>query len=74
MIGKNTLRKRSTASNFFKNTLRSTTSERRSRSSEELKEEIQRKAYELYEERGRTDGNDLADWLEAERLVKTRRS
>jgi hypothetical protein len=27
---------------------------------------IQQRAYELYEQRGRTDGHDLDDWLQAE--------
>jgi len=30
---------------------------------------IARKAYELYEERGRRDGYDLQDWLDAEETV-----
>jgi outer membrane protein TolC len=30
-------------------------------------EEIARRAYALYEERGRTDGTDVDDWLQAER-------
>jgi hypothetical protein len=30
------------------------------------KEEIARRAYALYEERGRIDGADLDDWLQAE--------
>jgi hypothetical protein len=29
-------------------------------------EEIRRRAYELYEARGREDGHDLEDWLQAE--------
>jgi hypothetical protein len=29
-------------------------------------EQIQRRAYELYEARGREDGHDLENWLEAE--------
>ena len=37
-------------------------------------EEVQRAAYELYLARGGQDGNDVADWLEAERLVRQRRS
>jgi hypothetical protein len=32
----------------------------------ELEQEIRCRAYELYEERGRTDGHDMQDWLEAE--------
>jgi hypothetical protein len=31
-----------------------------------LEEEIRRRAYELYEFRGREDGHDLDDWLLAE--------
>jgi hypothetical protein len=34
-----------------------------------IQDEIAKKAYELYEKRGGQDGNDLQDWLEAERLV-----
>ena len=37
-------------------------------------EEIARVAYELFERRGRLDGYDRQDWLEAERLVRQRRS
>ena len=36
----------------------------------ELKEEIAKKAYELYESRGCVANRDLDDWLEAERLIK----
>ncbi len=32
-------------------------------------EVIRRKAYEIYEVRGKTDGHALDDWLEAEELV-----
>ena len=31
-----------------------------------LEEEIRRRAYELYEERGREHGHDLDDWVRAE--------
>jgi len=31
-----------------------------------LEEEIRRRAYALYEQRGREDGHDLDDWLHAE--------
>lgn len=34
-----------------------------------LREQVAQKAYELYEKRGRSDGCDVEDWLEAERLV-----
>jgi hypothetical protein len=33
-------------------------------------DDIERRAYELYESRGREDGRDLDDWLEAEREVR----
>lgn len=32
-------------------------------------ERISRKAYELWEQRGRQEGNALRDWLEAEEIV-----
>ena len=32
-------------------------------------EEIRRRAYELYEARGREDGHDLEDWLLAEEEI-----
>ena len=31
--------------------------------------EISRLAYEIYEQRGRTDGSQLEDWLQAERTL-----
>lgn len=34
-----------------------------------LEEEIHRRTYELYEQRGREDGLDLDDWLRAEAEV-----
>jgi hypothetical protein len=42
-----------------------------------LEEEVRRRAYELYEERGRADGRDIDDWVRAEaevtgRAVQTR--
>ncbi|PJC47734.1 MAG: hypothetical protein CO035_05780, partial [Candidatus Omnitrophica bacterium CG_4_9_14_0_2_um_filter_42_8] len=39
-------------------------------SREEFMQLIQQKAYEIYEKRGCKSGNDLEDWLNAERLVK----
>ena len=38
-------------------------------SASEVQEQIRRRAYELYEERGRADGRDLEDWLQAESEV-----
>lgn len=35
-------------------------------------DDVQRRAYELYEERGRSDGHDWDDWLEAERELRAR--
>jgi hypothetical protein len=37
----------------------------------ELRSLIARRAYEIYEERGRNDGSDVADWLRAEVEVKS---
>ena len=34
--------------------------------SEPVDEQIRRRAYELYEARGREDGHDLEDWQQAE--------
>ena len=31
---------------------------------------VEKKAYELYEKRGRSDGSDWKDWFEAERIVE----
>jgi len=36
-----------------------------------LRDLIARRAYEIYEERGRGDGADVADWLRAEVEVKS---
>jgi hypothetical protein len=35
-----------------------------------IEQQIQQRAYELYEQRGRADGHDLDDWLQAEREIK----
>jgi len=35
----------------------------------DLQERIRRRAYELYEQRGKEDGHDLDDWLQAESEV-----
>ncbi len=37
-----------------------------------LEEEIRRRAYELYLERGGTPGNENEDWIAAEREVRSR--
>jgi hypothetical protein len=36
----------------------------------DVKKLIEKKAYELYEKRGRKAGHAMADWLEAERIVR----
>ena len=33
---------------------------------------VEKKAYELYEKRGRKAGHSMDDWLEAERIVRQR--
>jgi hypothetical protein len=35
-----------------------------------IEQRIRQSAYQLYEQRGRTDGHDLDDWLRAEREIK----
>jgi len=35
----------------------------------ELRAQIRSRAYQLYEQRGRKDGDDLGDWLKAEEEV-----
>jgi hypothetical protein len=36
------------------------------KSASELQEQIRRRAYELYEQRGSNDGHEVSDWLQAE--------
>jgi hypothetical protein len=38
--------------------------------SDEVRERIAKKAYELYEQRGREGGRHVEDWLKAEELVR----
>ena len=40
----------------------------------DLDEEIHRRAYELYEERGRENGHDFDDWLRAEEEITNRKA
>jgi Protein of unknown function (DUF2934) len=37
-----------------------------------LQEQIQRRAYELYEAKGRNNGRELEDWLQAELELTTK--
>ena len=40
---------------------------------DDIREQVNRRAFELYEQRGRQDGHDLEDWLQAEsELVQQR--
>ena len=39
----------------------------------ELEYQIRRRAYELYEERGREDGHELEDWLCAEEEITSKK-
>lgn len=55
----------------IKNSFSSKTQEN-SRKDEQLTGEISKIAYQLYEKRGRVPGNELADWLDAEKIVKRR--
>lgn len=36
-------------------------------------EQISKLAYEIYEKRGRQEGGELDDWLEAERILKAQK-
>lgn len=49
---------------------RTMTSGRTTSSRTDTVELIRKKAYELYEKRGRKPGNAMNDWLEAERIVR----
>jgi DUF2934 family protein len=39
------------------------------KSTPDIQEQIRRRAHELYEQRGRHDGHELDDWLQAESEV-----
>lgn len=39
-------------------------------SKEDLSKLIEKKAFELYEKRGRKAGHSVDDWVEAERIIK----
>ena len=42
--------------------------------SQELEYQIRRRAYELYEERGREDGHEKEDWLRAEEEITSKKT
>lgn len=56
------------------NMSRSSSSEsfRMSGNQNQLTDMVRKKAYELYEKRGRKPGHSMDDWLEAERIVKSK--
>jgi len=37
---------------------------------DQLTDMIRKKAYELYEKKGKKQGRDMDNWLEAERMIK----
>ena len=37
---------------------------------DQLTDMIRKKAYELYEKRGKKSGRDMDNWLEAERMIR----
>jgi len=41
------------------------------KSSGNLEDCIRKKAYELWEQKGRLSGKDLESWLEAEKIIKS---
>lgn len=59
MRGKDTARKKSSYTKVSQNSL----------SQEQLTEMIHKVAYEIYEKKGCTPGDEMEDWLEAERRV-----
>lgn len=44
------------------------------KSAPDLHEQIRRRAYDLYEQRGSTNGHELGDWLQAESEVAQRKA
>jgi len=40
---------------------------------DQLSDMIRKKAYELYEKRGKKPGRDMDNWLEAETMIKQKR-
>jgi hypothetical protein len=44
------------------------------KSAPDFHERIRRRAYELYEQRGRGEGNEIGDWLRAESEVAQKKA
>jgi hypothetical protein len=40
----------------------------------DIQEQVRRRAFELYEQRGREDGHELGDWLRAESELAPQRT
>lgn len=57
---------------FTRNNRRTTTSKKISQ--DQLFDEITQLAYQFYVDRGYQTGNDMDDWLKAERIVKSKYS
>ncbi len=57
----------------LKRTSPQTTVAQANESYSDIQEQIQRRAYELYEQNGKEDGHDLPGWLQAELVVTTER-
>ncbi len=58
------------ARTYFKNSKSSGSSV----SCDDMKGLISKKAYELFEKRGKQGGHSMDDWLEAERIIKAKLS
>ena len=50
------------------------TTKQDAKSTADLQDEVRRRAYELYEQRGREDGRDLEYWLQAESEVAQKKA
>jgi hypothetical protein len=50
------------------------TTDETTESSSEIHEQIRLRAHELFEQRGRNDGHELGDWLQAEYSTEGERS
>jgi hypothetical protein len=44
------------------------------KSASEIQDQIRRRAYELYEQRGSNDGQEVSDWLQAESEVAQKKA
>lgn len=65
--------KKSSVQNGGKPVLVASASTQSSWSAAGMEQEIRHRAYELYEARGRRDGSDRDDWIQAEAEILSRR-